>query len=97
VVNDEKISGQEKKFLFVKFDKILGLGISRINKELGAATERVSEADIPLSVMLMLKDRETARAARDWRREDLRRKIYPKVLRCAHIKKRLESCDKIQA
>src|SRR3989338_403680 len=70
VVNDEKISGQEKKFLFVKFDKILGLGISRINRELGAATERVSEADIPLSVMLMLKDRETARAARDFERAD---------------------------
>lgn len=67
LIKDKNISGADKKRTLLDFDKILGLGLDKI--------KRVA-VKIPREVKNLAKEREQARAKKDWQTSDkIRQKI----------------------
>ena len=63
MLGDETVSNEDKKMTLLKFDTILGLGIDKTVVEI-----------IPENVMILAKERESARASKDWSKSDEIRK-----------------------
>ncbi len=57
--------GSAKKRTILKFDKILGLGLSNLKKE---------KASIPVEIQTLVAERDSARADKNWRKSDELRK-----------------------
>jgi cysteinyl-tRNA synthetase len=67
VVKNDLLPYSEKKKLILDFDKVLGLGLDKIKKE---------KIEVPAEVLDLVKERETARANKNWQKADeLRDKI----------------------
>ncbi|MAF13831.1 MAG: cysteine--tRNA ligase [Parcubacteria group bacterium] len=68
LVKDKELPGHAKMQSFLKFDKILGLGLDKVKKE-----------KIPESIIKLAKDREKARADKAWDKADkLRQQVETK-------------------
>lgn len=66
LIKDESISSENKKATLLDFDKVFGLGMGSVTKEI----------DIPEEVKILIQDREYARTQKDWSLADnLRAKI----------------------
>jgi len=71
---DNSIASAVKRATFLSFDKILGLGFSSLAKELNA--EKVSLEALPADILALVKEREFARAEKNWEQADeIREKI----------------------
>jgi cysteinyl-tRNA synthetase len=59
MIKDKKLSDEDKKATLLDFDKILGLGL-----------ESNEKIDVPEKVLKLVKEREEARKANNWKRSD---------------------------
>jgi cysteinyl-tRNA synthetase len=67
IMKDNALPYSEKKKLILDFDRVLGLGLDNIKKE---------KIEVPAEVEKLVKERETARADKNWQKADeLRDKI----------------------
>ncbi len=66
MIKSKEINNQDKKLLLLKFDKVLGLGLSQVKKE---------KLTIPDEVQKLIKEREEARENKNWERADELREI----------------------
>ncbi len=64
LLHDEDVSLADRKATALKFDEVLGLNLTQLIKQ-----ESFSVA-IPPAVARLLKDRDSARAAKNWSRAD---------------------------
>lgn len=65
ILKDNKLTNEDKKATILDFDKVLGLGLDKIQKE-----------EIPEEIIKLTKEREEARKSKDFKRSDeLRQKI----------------------
>lgn len=62
LLKDEKISLRDKRATILEFDNVLGLGLEELVKNL----KRVSRTVVPKNIQQLLRDRENARAKKDW-------------------------------
>jgi len=68
LIKDKDISDSDKKTTLLDFDKVLGLGLDEVKPEV-----------IPEEILKLVKEREDARAQKDWNRSDeLRDAIHKK-------------------
>lgn len=66
VLKDGKISPQDKRVTIFKFDDVLGLNFKRLIKN----TEQASHVAVPENIQQLLREREDARAAKNWAAAD---------------------------
>lgn len=75
VKNDDSLTASEKKYLFLDFDRVLGLGFDRtkeILKEIDHSKNEKGDADIEASdeIKKILQERKEARENKDWEKSD---------------------------
>lgn len=78
---DDSLAPEEKKWLFLDFNRVLGLGFSWNQEErrplLLKKEESIATDELPTSVQNFLKERASARALEDWTRSDeLRNELF---------------------
>lgn len=72
MLKDEKIDARTKYKLILDFDKVLGLKLSEVPKNFGD----LAQTEIPPEILELKKERDLARAKKDWAKSDeLRIKI----------------------
>ena len=59
VVKDDKLSGNDKYSLLLKFDEVLGLGLKNVKKD-----------KIPTEIIKLAEERDKARSNKDWNKSD---------------------------
>jgi len=59
LIKDTNISNQNKKATLLDFDKVLGLGLNQLKKEI-----------IPLNIKQLVEEREEVRRNKDWNKSD---------------------------
>jgi cysteinyl-tRNA synthetase len=59
LIKDKKVSNDRKYELLIDFDKVFGLGLDKIEKEI-----------IPEEIIKLAKEREKARKEKNWKRAD---------------------------
>ncbi len=69
MIKSKEMSYQNKKALLLKFDRILGLGLSQVKKE---------KLIIPDEIQILIKEREEARENKNWKRADELREVIKK-------------------
>jgi len=69
IAKDGKIAAEEKKWVFLEFDKILGLGFGDPRTPFREQSGR-EITDLPRAIQNLLKERESARAHKDFARAD---------------------------
>jgi cysteinyl-tRNA synthetase len=72
LVKDEEIKEEDKRATLLDFDKVLGFGLldspEKFSEFFGART--LSQDDLPSDIQILLKERETARAQKDFKEAD---------------------------
>lgn len=70
IIRDDSIIPEDKRATIVEFDSILGLGLSLSITEGTSVLGRISQADIPDDIQLLIDMREAARVAQNWPEAD---------------------------